>query len=58
MDYIFYIMVHMYAEDKLNDSILALNSENYGIFDKEIVEPLKKLMDNSIVLRIFKKTSL
>ena len=42
MDYIFYIMVHMYAEDKLNDSILALNSENYGIFDKEIVEPLKE----------------
>lgn len=55
MDYIFYIMVHMYAEDKLNDSILALNSENYGIFDKEIVEPLKKINGQQYCIKNIQK---
>lgn len=39
MDYIFHITVHAYAEEKLNDSILTLNSRNYGIIDKRIITP-------------------
>lgn len=40
---IFHITVHVYAEEKLADEVLVLNSENYGIVGKEIIAPLRKI---------------
>lgn len=43
MNYTFYITVHVYAEGKLDDSVLALHSKKYGIVGKEIIAPLRKI---------------
>lgn len=43
MNYTFRITVHVYAEEKLVDSVLTLHSKNYGIVGKEIIAPLRKV---------------
>lgn len=43
MDYTFHITVHVYAEEKFVDGVLALHSKNYGIVGKNIIAPLRKV---------------
>ncbi|WP_230399263.1 hypothetical protein [Novisyntrophococcus fermenticellae] len=43
MNYIFHITVHVYAEEKLDDRVLVLHSKNYGIVEKDIIAPLRKI---------------
>lgn len=43
MNYRFYITVHVYAEERLDDRVLRLHSKNYGIHGKDIIAPLRKI---------------
>lgn len=43
MNYLFYITVHVYAEEKIDDRVLVLHSKNYGIVGKDIIAPLRKI---------------
>ena len=43
MDYTFHITVHVYAGEKLNDSVLVPHNKNYGIVGKDIIAPLRRI---------------
>ena len=46
MNFVFNITVHVHIEDRLDDQVLVLHSNNYGIVGKEIIEPLRKMNGN------------
>lgn len=51
MDYMVHINVHVYAEEKLEDSVLTPHSKNYGIIGKEIISPLRKINRKDYLLK-------
>lgn len=52
MQYTFHITVHFYAEDELCDLYLKPYCRYYGIFDRNIVSPLRRINGKTLSLDI------
>ena len=50
--------VHIYAEERLCDELLTLHSRNYGIVGKEIITPLRKINNKSIMFDVVDSVSI